>query len=134
MINQDDKGDLKWRNFADYDLGRTYKYKVKSKHHPFFNPFSQAARVWPLEKQRTRSTPQVAPKKNLTFYEASGLQKCGDVEKSSTILQYFLEGRIQTGLLNLVSVKSRYQSKLSEGSLFLNLKTIFLFQERLTRI
>lgn len=30
MINQDDKGDLKWRNFADYDLGRTYKYKVKS--------------------------------------------------------------------------------------------------------
>ena len=80
----------------------------------FSNSNSQAARVWPLEKQRTRSTPQVAPKKNLTFYEASGLQKCGDVEKSSTILQYFLEGRIQTGLLNLVRVKSRYQSKLSE--------------------
>ena len=115
MINQDDKGDLKWRNFADYDLGRTYKYKVKILFETRFSNFnSQAARVWPLEKQRTRSTPQVAPKKNLTFYEASGLQKCGDVEKSSTILQYFLEGRIQTGLLNLVRVKSRYQSKLSE--------------------
>jgi hypothetical protein len=87
MINQDDKGNLKWRNFADYDLGRTFKYK--------------AARVWPLEKQKVRNSPQVAPKKNLTFYEASGLQKCGDVEKSSTILQYFLEGRITPGLLTL---------------------------------
>lgn len=88
MINQDEASNQKWRNFADYDLGKTFKYKE--------------AQVWPLDKKRSRhAAGQTPQRKKLTFFEASGLQKCGDLEKSATILQYILEGRITTHLLQM---------------------------------
>jgi hypothetical protein len=73
MIRKDEEGNHLWKTLAEYDLGKSFKYKP--------------TQMWPLDK-RSRV------ENNVTFYEAGGFEKVGDTDKAATILQYALEGRI----------------------------------------
>lgn len=76
MIREDEQKNPMWKQLAEYDLGRSFKYKL--------------TQMWPLERQKKDER----HKHHVCFYESGGFEKVGDIEKSSTILQYILEGRI----------------------------------------
>jgi hypothetical protein len=53
--------------------------------------------MWPLDKRNRIAN-------HVTFYEAGGFEKVGDIDKAATILQYALEGRLTAcTLLQMVS-------------------------------
>jgi hypothetical protein len=95
MIRKDDKGNHQWKPLAEYDLGKSFKYKH--------------TQMWPLDKRNRIAN-------HVTFYEAGGFEKVGDIDKAATILQYALEGRLTACtllqmflLMNTNDITERYR-------------------------
>jgi len=95
MISRDDKGNNVWKTLAEYDLGRSYKFKQ--------------TQMWPLDQRNKIAN-------NVRFFETGGLEKVGDLDKAATILQYALEGRLTAChllqmflLLNTNDITERYR-------------------------